>query len=121
METKTRSCHACGGPVAAKGPTPRDGLSTCGPCREKGVDPRDVEKTQMFDAWVKAEIIPDPEARLRVADLWGAYLSWITLRDADYYYGKNRFVERLESVHGHEDHTRRVRWYVGVRTVTPMI
>lgn len=121
METKTRTCHACGQPVAARGPTPRDGLSTCARCRADGKDPRDVEKAQMFDAWVKAEVIPDPEARFRTGDLWGNYLCWITQHDADYYYGKNRFVETLEARGlGREDRSRRTRWYLGIRTVAPI-
>ncbi len=121
METKTKSCHACGRQII-KGGTPRDGLSTCTPCREAGVDPRDVEKTRMFEAWVKAEITDDPTHKERTSDLWGAYLAWITKRDADNYYAKNRFVEKLEATgHGSEVRGKRSRWYIGVRTATPMI
>lgn len=119
METKTKSCHACGRPIL-KGGNPRDGLSTCSDCRAAGVDPRDVEKNRMFDEWVKAEVIDDRDSILLTRDLWGMYMSWVVGRDAENFFGKDRFCAKLEAAgHGYEVRAKRSRKYVGVRTVTP--
>lgn len=120
MGTFAKTCHACGRPVPGTY-IPRDYLSTCSPCRKAGADPRDIWKQQFFDQWIEADVVPDPDASIRTADLWGAYLSWITILGADDFYGKNRFVEKLEGLGlGREVRTNRSRWYHGVRTVTPL-